>query len=68
MIEFLKPLKYKDVGWFVGANTWEGAAYLHSDGEIRLSTRNLDTNEYTGYFLTEELAIQAIENYNENTN
>jgi len=38
----------EDFGWYILHN----GSYLHADGKLRASTRNLDTNEYTGYFTT----------------
>ena len=38
--------------------------YLHSDLDVRGSTKNMETSEYTGFFKTEEEALAAVEEYN----
>lgn len=37
--------------------------YLHSDGVLRLSTKNKETNEWTGYFNSKEEAQIAMANF-----
>ena len=39
--------------------------YLHSDGIVRGSTRNVSNGKFTGYFSTIEEVKQAIELYNQ---
>jgi len=50
-------------GWYLGLDNNSGFGYLHSDGIIRESTQNRETLEYTGYFATEEEALQAKAEY-----
>ena len=54
--------------WFITDND----NYLHSDGVTRYSTRNVETNEYTGYFETFSEALTVMNKHleinNGNTN
>ena len=62
-LRFQPPQKHKKHGWYVctmGANT----LYIHSDMELRDSTAN-GTN-YTGYYETEQAAMDALVNYVKN--
>lgn len=54
----------KGKGWYVGtADETTYFGYLHQDGVIRDSTAVED--EYTGYFSTEEEALEALSKYRE---
>lgn len=59
-IRFKPPMQHKTSGWYIctlGQNT----QYLHSDMVLRDSTAN--SQEYTGYFTTQQDAMDALVNY-----
>lgn len=61
-------------GWYVAKqgtydptdNTGEPDEYLHTDGVLRTSTMDMETEKYTGYFETEDAALLARLAYLEN--